>query len=245
MYAAKASCVCSVPVDCYLDCAQPAVLHCGPGQSNHLESRFTHEYFMGFEQVRLLYDTQWHYIGSCNVNKFFCRQGLQSLEMINVVGAYPTETEELLGALRGLTKLSVRNNTAAVKMAPMHCLARMPALQVCLRLICVCEHWSPGSWRRTWARKCLLLSGSSSKASCSPSSGSMWRKDIQARRLQAVGGMGAVRFFSEQVKSTDHTDLHFALGVQGGCAVSCCCRRGYLPAMQMSMLAQAMNSNGA
>lgn len=72
------------------------------------------------------------------MKKVACLQGLQSLEMINVVGAYPTETEEFLGALRGLTKLSVRNNTAAVKMAPMHCLARMPALQVSFGLICAC-----------------------------------------------------------------------------------------------------------
>jgi hypothetical protein len=58
--------------------------------------------------------------------------------MINVVGAYPTETEELLSALRGLTRLTVRNNTAAVKMAPLHCLARMPALQVCSGSRCPC-----------------------------------------------------------------------------------------------------------
>ena len=58
------------------------------------------------------------------------KQGLQSLEMINVLGAYPTETEEFLSSLRGLTKLVVCNNTAAVKMAPMHCLASMPLLQV-------------------------------------------------------------------------------------------------------------------
>ena len=57
-------------------------------------------------------------------------QGLRSLEMINVVGAYPTETEEFLGGMRGLTRLVVCNNTAAVKMAPMHCLASMPLLQV-------------------------------------------------------------------------------------------------------------------
>ena len=57
-------------------------------------------------------------------------QGLRSLEMINVVGAYPTETEELLSALRGLTSLRIQNNTAAVKMAPMHCLTSMPLLQV-------------------------------------------------------------------------------------------------------------------
>ncbi len=58
------------------------------------------------------------------------KQGLRSLEMINVVGAYPTETEEFLNSLHGLTKLVVCNNTAAVKMAPMHCLASMPLLQV-------------------------------------------------------------------------------------------------------------------
>ena len=33
--------------------------------------------------------------------------------MINVVGAYPTETEELLGALRGLSALRIQNDTAA------------------------------------------------------------------------------------------------------------------------------------
>ena len=57
-------------------------------------------------------------------------QGLRSLEMVNVVGAYPTETEELLSALRGLTSLRIQNDTAAVKMAPMHCLASLPLLQV-------------------------------------------------------------------------------------------------------------------
>ena len=50
--------------------------------------------------------------------------------MINVVGAYPTETEELLSALRGLSALRIQNDTAAVKMAPMHCLASLPLLQV-------------------------------------------------------------------------------------------------------------------
>lgn len=59
-----------------------------------------------------------------------CVQGLRSLEMINVVGAYPTETEEFLSGMHGLTNLVVCNNTAAVKMAPMHCLASMPLLQV-------------------------------------------------------------------------------------------------------------------
>ena len=62
--------------------------------------------------------------------RLLCAQGLRSLEMINVVGAYPTETEEFLRGLHGLTKLVVCNNTAAVKMAPMHCLASMPLLQV-------------------------------------------------------------------------------------------------------------------
>ena len=47
-----------------------------------------------------------------------------------MVGAYPTETEELLGALRGLSALRIQNDTAAVKMAPMHCLASLPLLQV-------------------------------------------------------------------------------------------------------------------
>ena len=65
-------------------------------------------------------------------------QGLRSLEMVNVVGAYPTETEELLSALRGLTTLCVRNDTAAVKMAPMHCLASMPLLQVPRPVILLC-----------------------------------------------------------------------------------------------------------
>lgn len=69
-------------------------------------------------------------------------QGLRSLEMINVVGAYPTETEEFLGGMHALTKLVVCNNTAAVKMAPMHCLASMPQLQVppvhvmCWKAVC-------------------------------------------------------------------------------------------------------------
>ena len=65
-------------------------------------------------------------------------QGLRSLEMINVVGAYPTETEEFLGGLHGLTRLVVCNNTAAVKMAPMHCLASMPRLQVLLSIHVIC-----------------------------------------------------------------------------------------------------------
>ena len=58
--------------------------------------------------------------------------------MVNVVGAYPTETEELLGALRGLTALRIRNDTAAVKMAPMHCLASLPLLQVPRPVIVSC-----------------------------------------------------------------------------------------------------------
>ena len=37
-------------------------------------------------------------------------QGLRSLEMINVVGAYPTETEELLSALRGLSALRIQGD---------------------------------------------------------------------------------------------------------------------------------------
>ena len=98
-------------------------------------------------------------------------QGLRSLEMANVVGAYPTETEELLSALRGLTALRIRNNTAAVKMAPMHCLSSMPLLQVprpvsTLMHAALSRPWSAGALVHCLSYMPLLQVPSRGSTSC-------------------------------------------------------------------------------
>lgn len=57
-------------------------------------------------------------------------QGLRQLDMMNVVGTYPAETEKFLASLTGLTCLRLRNDSLASKMPPMHCLSHLRGLQV-------------------------------------------------------------------------------------------------------------------
>ena len=57
-------------------------------------------------------------------------QGLKQLQMVDVTGALPAESDEFLGGLNGLTSLAILNNGTTVKMSAMKCLTALHGLQV-------------------------------------------------------------------------------------------------------------------